>query len=97
MFVSFNQLAVPQAEQEEMLEVFRRHSASMRQVPGCLSFELWQDGDTLVSVSHWDSKSARDNYLRSDAFRAHHPRGDGESQRPRRPSKISQFKVEKLL
>lgn len=53
------------------LEIFRTSQDHIRQMPGCLYLELWQDLDTphvYCTHSHWSSADALNAYRRSELF-----------------------------
>jgi quinol monooxygenase YgiN len=53
------------------LEIFRSSESQIRQMPGCLFLELWQDADqpdVYCTHSHWESKDALNAYRRSELF-----------------------------
>jgi quinol monooxygenase YgiN len=55
----------------EFLQLFRESEDSIRQMPGCLFLELWQDADQLhvyCTHSHWESAQALQDYRRSELF-----------------------------
>jgi len=57
---------------EEFLRLFEESKAQIRQMPGCLFLELWQDADqpnVYCTHSHWESAEALDAYRRSALFK----------------------------
>lgn len=55
----------------EFLQLFRESEDSIRQMPGCLFLELWQDADqphVYCTHSHWASAQALQVYRRSELF-----------------------------
>ena len=53
------------------LALFRASEARIRQQPGCLHLELWQDATQphiYCTFSRWASAEALDNYRRSELF-----------------------------
>ncbi len=55
----------------EFLQLFRESEDSIRQMPGCLFLELWQDVDQphiYCTHSHWASAQALQDYRRSGLF-----------------------------
>jgi len=56
---------------EEFLRLFEESKAQIRQMPGCLFLELWQDADqpnVYCTHSHWESAEALEAYRRSALF-----------------------------
>ncbi|SHJ04138.1 Quinol monooxygenase YgiN [Hymenobacter daecheongensis DSM 21074] len=55
----------------EFLRIFQDSDALIRQMPGCLRLELWQDADQpniYCTHSHWASAEALNAYRRSALF-----------------------------
>jgi autoinducer 2-degrading protein len=53
-------------------EIFATHQSLIRQFPGCLHLELWQEpnpGNIFFTYSHWESPEALELYRRSPLFR----------------------------
>lgn len=55
----------------EFLQLFHKSEDLIRQMPGCLFLELWQDADqphVYCTHSHWASAQALQDYRRSELF-----------------------------
>jgi quinol monooxygenase YgiN len=53
------------------LQLFRATENRIRQMPGCLHLELWQDANTphiYCTYSHWESEAALNAYRKSALF-----------------------------
>lgn len=74
MVVVVNRLRVPPQARERLEEGFH-HASGMKDVPGCVGFELWrgstEPGEYDV-VTHWRSQADYDAWRASDAFRHAH-------------------------
>ena len=58
---------------KEFLAHFDQSSARIRQYPGCLHLELWQDienNGVFITYSQWNSAEALEKYRRSSLFRS---------------------------
>ncbi|WP_236025556.1 putative quinol monooxygenase [Algoriphagus oliviformis] len=56
---------------EAFLENFETHRHSIRNFPGCLHLELWQDyteKNIFTTYSHWDSEKSLQQYRDSELF-----------------------------
>ncbi len=76
MYVATNGITISQGNSADLEERFRRQGG-VKQQPGFLGFELWQqrgDGDTeeFLVVTHWDSEKSHAEWTRSEAFRQAH-------------------------
>ena len=55
------------------LENFEAHKILIRNFPGCLHLELWQDENQkniFVTYSHWESEAALNQYRDSQLFKS---------------------------
>ncbi len=76
MYVATNGITISQGNGADLEERFRRQGG-VKQQPGFLGFELWQqrgDGDTeeFLVVTHWESEETHGEWVRSEAFRQAH-------------------------
>jgi len=54
------------------LENFEANKSSIRNFPGCLHLELWQDENQkniFMTYSHWESEESLDQYRDSELFK----------------------------
>lgn len=77
MLIAVTRVQIPKEQQGHLATAFRRGAQDLKQFPGFLGFELWQNDTTLEAVSRWESRQAMDAYAQSDLFRAHHGRSGG--------------------
>ncbi len=52
-------------------QIFRESAPQIRNFPGCLSLELWQEAEAdhvFFTYSIWESAEALENYRRSELF-----------------------------
>lgn len=77
MFIAMNRFRIATGREAEFIEIWRQRDSHLRQVPGFQSFNLLQgpsaDGQTLfISHTVWASRTAFEDWTRSEAFRAAH-------------------------
>jgi heme-degrading monooxygenase HmoA len=73
MIVFVNRLQVPEGMGDRLEQGFR-HASGMKDVPGCLGFELWRSagGREYEAVTRWRTREDFEAWRRSDAFRHAH-------------------------
>lgn len=57
----------------DFLQNFEQNKSSIRNFPGCLYLELWedeQDKNIFLTYSHWESEAALNQYRDSELFKA---------------------------
>ncbi len=77
MIVRIVRLPADPAKFDELAELYKNGAKVVRSWPGSLKLELFQDADdpyTLVTISHWESEEALQDYRHSDYFRGFWPK-----------------------
>ncbi len=62
---------------DELAELYERGAKVVRSWPGALKLELFHDSEepyTLVTISHWESEEALQDYRHSEYFRGFWPK-----------------------
>lgn len=77
MFIATNRFMVTEGREADFERVWRERDSQLDQVPGFRDFHLLrgttEEGHTLyVSHSTWDSRTAFEEWTRSEAFRKAH-------------------------
>ncbi len=77
MYVVMNRLTVAPEQAEHLEQGFAHSAGRMRDVPGCLDFNLLKEegvtGDTVyVALTQWEDEAAFTAWIRSDSFRRAH-------------------------
>ncbi len=93
MLIVVNRLHVPAAAAPHLEQGFR-HGAHMKDVPGCLGFELWRstEGDEYQVVTRWQSQADYDTWRNSPAFGQAH-QGANSGHMPQISSKLIKFEI----
>jgi quinol monooxygenase YgiN len=58
---------------DDFLENFEVHQDAIRNFPGCLHLELWEDVNAkniFTTYSHWESEDALNKYRDSELFKS---------------------------
>ena len=76
MYVATNGITISKGHGADLEEQFRSRGG-VKEQPGFLGFELWQqrdDGGTeeFLIVTHWESEESHAEWTRSEAFRQAH-------------------------
>jgi heme-degrading monooxygenase HmoA len=73
-FIAMNRFSVHPERGAEFEEHWRKRETYLREVPGFLSFALLRGDEPGQYVSHstWESRSAFEDWTRSEAFRKAH-------------------------
>ena len=76
MFVATNRLTIQKGNGEDLEGRFRSQGGVNSQ-PGFLGFEMWksereEESEEYLIVTHWESREAHTQWVRSDAFRQAH-------------------------
>jgi heme-degrading monooxygenase HmoA len=73
-FIAMNRFSVSPERGAEFEEHWRKRETYLREVPGFLSFALLRGDEPGQYVSHstWESRSAFEEWTRSEAFRKAH-------------------------
>ncbi|TCT06905.1 antibiotic biosynthesis monooxygenase family protein [Aquabacter spiritensis] len=77
MFIAMNRFKVKTGSEAEFERIWRERDSHLAEVPGFVSFDLLkgatkEDHTLYASHSLWRSKSAFEDWTRSEAFRAAH-------------------------
>jgi quinol monooxygenase YgiN len=63
---------IPEAV-DDFLDIYGRTEAAIRNMTGCMHLELMRDAENpniLITVSHWESVAALNNYRKSELFKS---------------------------
>ncbi|MFO7258053.1 MAG: antibiotic biosynthesis monooxygenase [Bacteroidota bacterium] len=58
---------------DDFLDIYGRTEAAIRNMAGCTYLELMRDAENpnvLITVSHWESVTALNNYRKSELFKS---------------------------
>lgn len=93
MLIVVNRLTVPAAAAPQLEQGFQ-HGTHMKDVPGCLGFELWRsvDGDEYQVVTRWQQEADYDAWRNSEAFRQSH-RGAGGGNMSQINAKLIKYEI----
>ena len=72
MIVRIVQMTFQQDKVENFIRIFEERKQKIRDFPGCLHLELWQDSsktNIFFTYSNWESEAALDHYRFSEFFK----------------------------
>lgn len=77
MFIAMNRFRIAPGREQAFVEIWRKRERHLDQVPGFVSFHLLQGPSTdehslFASHTTWVSRTAFDDWTRSEAFRKAH-------------------------
>jgi len=77
MYLAMNRFQVNEGREEDFIEIWRSRDSFLDEVPGFKSFNLLRgktEGGITLFTSHsvWESKTAFEDWTRSEAFRKAH-------------------------
>lgn len=58
---------------DDFLDIYERTEAAIKNMAGCTYLELMRDSEdpnVLITISHWDSTTALNNYRKSELFKS---------------------------
>jgi quinol monooxygenase YgiN len=73
MLIRIVRMTFREGQTEAFLSIFSQSKENIRQFPGCLHLELWQDIHQpyiYSTYSHWESEAALNAYRQSELFTA---------------------------
>ena len=87
MFIAMNRFQVVRGKEDEFETVWRTRESYLESVPGFVEFHLLkgpesEDHTLYASHSVWQSRSAFEDWTRSEAFRAAHGRAGNAATGP---------------
>ena len=82
MYIAMNRFKIAKGREQEFIDIWRRRETHLDTVPGFKEFHLLQgpatdDYTLFASHSVWTSRSAFEEWTRSEAFRKAHAQAGG--------------------